>query len=76
MEKEFTFCGSFVGEVGGEKVMVGVGRLSALASRERYRAKNRESLAIKRRINYYKRKVKDSEKELKELEKKEAKGEK
>ena len=50
--------------------MSGMGRLSTLASRERYRYKNKESLAIKRRINYYKQKVKDSKKELKELEEK------
>ena len=53
--------------------MAGVGRLSTLASRERYRSKNKESLAIKRKINYYKQRIKELEKELKEIEEKEAK---
>ncbi len=46
------------------------GRLSNQASQERYRSKNKERLTIICRINYYKRKVKESEKELKEFEKK------
>ena len=44
------------------------GSLTTFASRKRYRAKNKESLAIKDKINHYKRKVKELEKELKELE--------
>ena len=50
--------------------MAGMGRLSTLASRERYRSKNKERLAIIRTLNYYKQKVKESEKKLKELEQK------
>ncbi len=50
--------------------MAGMGRLSTLASRERYRIKNKERLAIIRTLNYYKQKVKESEKKLKELEQK------
>ena len=46
------------------------GQLASLASRERYRIKNKERLAITRRVNYYKRKLKESEEKLKEFEKK------
>ena len=51
------------------------GRLSRFASGKRYRSKNKERLTIITRINYYKRKLKESEKKLKELEETEAKKE-
>ena len=52
-------------------MMAGCGRLSNSASQERYRAKNRERLAIKCKLNYHKRKMQKAENELKEFEEKE-----
>lgn len=49
--------------------MTGARRLSQMASVERYRTKNKESLNIKRKINYYKQKIKMLQKELKEAKK-------
>ncbi len=50
--------------------MAGVGRLSNQASQQRYRSKNRERITINRKINYRKQKIRQYEKEIKELQKK------
>ena len=53
----------------GEEGMVAVAQLSRIKSGERYRLKNKKRLNITRRINYYKKKVQQAEKELIEFEK-------
>jgi hypothetical protein len=44
------------------------GRLSRMATGERYRAKNKKRNALRGSMNYHKRKAKKFEKQLEELE--------